>query len=387
MSYQYIDINIEGDFIDSFIYSGTLFLVHADSMITTHNWESLVDSAIQFNKFGKSASSVIGFLKDCRKNTKLVGQESFSICIDKDELEKKCVSTIPLDGWPTDINVYSNKLYIASEKGVEELQFEVDSKKLKLDGRFCIWRKYAYKVSANDSHRLAIAAGINGVVTATPRSGYIVEREDISTLLEINSHDCEWVGRSLIANSAGGAFLSTFPELPRKPEGTVSDEYWKQYNAIKRQSPQTRRVSSGGLSMVVYAWVAGGKLFSLLNTGELSIESINRDIDPNLELDDDLDFKVRMDDRFLRSEKILAARSALFGTVIEIGDELCTVTGDGIETVSTRPVSWRVFPRAKSYLNHLHIVEKNQLSIRAYFPLPTLNQSDRFGVGTLDDVE
>jgi len=92
-----------------------------------------------------------------------------------------------------------------------------------------------------------------------------------------------------------------------------------------------------------------------------------------------------MGDRFSNTANVLAARTGLFGTVIEIGDELCAVTEDGTETVCTRPVSWRVFPRAKSYLNHLHVVEKDQLCIRAYFPSAILDRTDRFGI-SIEDV-
>jgi hypothetical protein len=344
MSLQCISINIEGDFVDSFIYSGTLFLVHADSRITTHNWEVLLASAVRNNRQNHWASSAYEFLKDCRKSTQLIDQDSLSIHIDKDELEDGRVSTLSLDGWPTDINIYANKFYIASENGVEELPFNWESKKLESTGRFYVWRKYAYKVSANDAHRLAIAAGQNGVITASPRGGYIVEREDIATLLEIDSHDCEWVGQSLIANSLDGAFLSTFPELPKRPEGNVPAEYWKQLNAAKKQPPETRRVAHKGQSAVVYAWVAGSKLFSLLNTGELSVERVNRyaNSNPADNVADDMDIEIGMGDRFSNTGKVLAARSGLFGTVIEIGDELCAVTEHGTETVSTRPVSWRV---------------------------------------------
>lgn len=384
---QCISINIEGDFVDSFIYSGTLFLVHADSKITTHNWEALLASAVHSNGQNHRTSSAYEFLKDCRKSAQLTDRDFLSIHIDKDELESKCVSTLHLDGWPTDINIYANKFYIASENGVEELPFNWESKKLESTGRFYVWRKYAYKVSANDAHRLAIAAGRNGVITATPRGGYIVEREDIATLLEIDSHDCEWVGQSLIANSLDGAFISTFPELPKRPEGNVPAEYWKQLNAAKKQPLEMRRVAHKGQRAVVYAWVAGNKLFSLLNTGELSVERANMSAnsDPTDAVADDMDIEIGMGDRFSNTGNVLAARSGLFGTVIEVGDELCAVTENGTETVSNRPVSWRVFPRAKSYLNHLHVVEKDQLSIRAYFPSTVPDHSDRFGI-SIEDV-
>lgn len=387
MNQQCISINIEGDFIDSFIYSGTLFLVHADSKITTHDWEALLDSALHNNNNIPNPTLIFEFLKDCRKSTLLIDRDSMSIHIDKAELDEKLVCALPLNGWPTDINIFANRFYIASENGVEELPFNWKSREIESTGRFYIWHKYAYRVSPNDEHRLAIAAGFNGVIAAFPRRGYINEKEDIATILEIDSHDCEWVGRSLIANSLDGTFLSTFPELPKRPESPIPPDYWKQLNTIKKQLPATRRVAHKGESTVVYAWVAGNKLFSLLSTGELLVERTNEAIDSTLvkNVVFDIDTKIGIGDRFFDAKNILAARSGLFGTVIEIGDELCTVTDYGTKTISIRPVSWRVFPRARSYLNHLHIVEKDRLSIRAYFPSAIPDQTDRFGI-SIEDV-
>lgn len=385
MSQQCISINVEGDFIDSFIYSGTLFLVHADSKITTHNWEALLWSALNNNNHFQEAALTYEFLKDCRKSAHLTDRGPKTIYIDKDELEDERFSTLPLDGWPTDINIYANRFYIASENGVEELPFNWESRKLQSTGRFHVWRKYAYKVSANDAHRLAIAAGPNGIITASPRVGYINEREDIATLLEIDSHDCEWVGRSLVANSLDGAFLSTFPDLPKRPDGPVPQDYWNQFNKIRKQPPETRRVAHNGPNAVVYAWVAGSKLFSLLSNGELSVEQTNGAVGSEQTGNPDNSGEIGMGNRISNTGNVLAARSGLFGTVIEIGDELCEVTEDGTETVSIRPVSWRVFPRAKSYLNHLHIVEKDHLSIRAYFPSAIPDRADRYGI-RIEDV-
>lgn len=383
MSQQCISINIEGDFIDSFIYSGTLFLVHADSKITTHSWECLIDAVLHDNNQNQEAASMYEFLKDCRYGAQLMDRNPRTINIDKRQLESQRVSTLHLDGWPTDINIYANLFYIASESGVEELPFNWESKMLESNNRFHVWRKYAYKVSPNDAHRLAIAAGSNGVITAFPRKGYIKENEDTTTLLEIDSHDCEWIGRSLVANSLNGAFVSTFPELPKQPRGKVTDKiWWKQFNLIKKQHPKTQMVKHDGAYSVVYAWVAGNRLFSLLSNGELSVERMEAisqsEQTNNTHLHTDI--VIDMGDRFSNSAKVLAARSGLFGTVIEVGDELCSVTENGTEIVSTRPVSWRVFPRARNYLNHLHIVESDHLSIRAYFTSATPGESNRFGI-------
>ncbi|CAE6804095.1 hypothetical protein [Paraburkholderia nemoris] len=388
MSQDYISVAIEGDYIDSFIYSGTLFLVHGDSRITTYDWASLLQSTLHKSSEGSVTTQIYEFLKDCRCG--MVADAGVStINIEQQQLEDQLIFDLQLNGWPTDINIYSNCFYIASEDGVDELAFDYQSKSLKPDERFRVWHEYAYRVSANDGHRLAIAAGANGVITATPRKGYIKENEDVIKLLEIDSHDCEWIGQNLIANSSSGAYVSTFPALPERPNGPLPPGYWREFEAARRSRPDTRKVELDGDISVAYAWIAGSKLFSFLSNGELSVERMPiSDEDANSQEISDVEGKfLNLKTGFKMESSILAARSGSFGAVIETSSNLITVTERGCQILANRPVSWRVFPRARNYLNHLHVVEDDQLIIHAFLAFEGANgdQSDRFGIST-DDV-
>src|SRR4028119_140617 len=116
MRRNYLTIKIEGDFIDSFIYSGTLFLVNANSHIATYNWEGLLNEALLSKK-----SDFFEFLKDCRNFLTRDGNKfQEEISIDEHNLRSKQTGEIlQLKGWSTDINVYSNYLYIADERSEE----------------------------------------------------------------------------------------------------------------------------------------------------------------------------------------------------------------------------------------------------------------------------
>lgn len=383
---SYFSIKIEGDFVDSFLYSGTLFLVHADARITTHSWESLLDSAIEENWGSNADRTTIGFLKDCRR--KFAPTElNRVISIENAKLIEHQKCSLQLNGWPTDINIYSNKFYIANEDGVDELKFDHETRCLESESRFTIYNKYAYKISPNDGHRIAIAAGANGVVAAYPRTGYIKQREDIAQLIDVDAHDCEWIGENLAANSLSGAFLLTFPELPKRPVGVLPPDYWTIYNKAKKEPPVSQRIASEADGSNPYIWVAGGKIFKLYETGDLLIEGVEKNSE-NIQRNH-LEFVSQHIDapssESLFDGRILAARTSLFGTVAEIGDFLYSITEDGIEITSHRPVSWRVFPRAKSYLNQLHIVENDSLVIRAYMPQNDDSKINRFGI-TFDEA-
>ena len=365
MNRKYISIKIEGDFIDSFIYSGILFLVSANSQISIYNWEGLLSNI-------SHKRPLYNFLKDCRNGLNLVEDEYQEIYIEEEQLkEHKWGETLRLKAWSTDINVYSNCLYIADENGVDRVNLDFDSKRLAQDTRFQLWDKYAYKISPNDNSRIAIAAGSNGIITAFPRKTIIIESEDIKTI-EINSYDCEWIGNNLITNSKNGAYVSVFAELPKKTqEINIPDSFYSNLNRLKRQTPETIKIDNDSQASIIYSWMAGRKLFSLLNNGEV----IGKDINVLQGI------KTRNTTLLPlpTSSCVLAVRSGLFGAVIEIGDNLFSLTESGVDSISHRPVSWRVFPRAKNYLNHLHIVENDYLAICAYL-VSSEDDSDNYGI-------
>jgi len=367
MNRKYISIKIEGDFIDSFIYSGILFLVSANSQISIYNWKGLLSNI--------SDKCLYNFLKDCRNGLNLVGDEYQEIYIEAKQLkEHKSGETLPLKAWTTDIYVYSNRLYIADENGVYTVNFDYDSKMLVQNTQFQLWDKYAYKISPNDNFRVAIAAGSNGIITAFPRFDKSSQQINEIKTIEINSYDCEWIGNNLITNSQDGCYVLVFAELPEKPS-KPNKEYYTNVNRLKQQTPERIKIDNDSQASIIYYWMAGRKLFSLLKNGEVIEKDINvlQDIKTP-------SFKLQI------SSRVLAVRSALFGAVIEMGDNLLSLTENGVDSISHRPVSWRVFPRAKNYLNHLHIVENDYLAIRAYF-VSDEDDSDNYGISLNEVIE
>jgi hypothetical protein len=373
MKRKYISIKIQGDFIDSFIYSGILFLVSANPYISLYSWDSLLsnisDNLLLYN-----------FLKNCRNGLNLAENEYQEIHIEEEQLKKyKLAETLPLKAWTTDINVYFNRLYIADENGVYTVNYDHKAKKLVHDTRFQLWDKYAYKVSPNDNFRVAIAAGSNGIITAFPRFDKPTQQNKNIKTIKINSYDCEWFGNNLITNSKDGPHVLVFAELPEKPlELNNPKKFYTNLDKLKRQTPEIIEIDNDSQASIIYSWMAGKKLFSLLKNGEI--------IEKNINLLQDIKTQKTTSSNLETSSRVLAVRSALFGAVIEIGNNLFSLTESGVDSISYRPVSWRVFPRAKNYLNHLHIVENDHLVIRAYF-VESEDDSDNYGISFNETIE
>jgi hypothetical protein len=356
MNTNSILLSIEGDFVDSFIYSGTLFLVHGNSQLSTYSWQSILDFATNQIHELTLKRQVSSFMDDCRSwQFDFENNDRITIHIDHETLEGMELSSIYLDEWPSDINVYANNLYVCGEDGVDEYKFDWKTNKVTDNLPLKIWDEYAFMVAPNDFHRLAIAAGKNGVVTAFP-SKKSINPNDVFTLIEQPSSDCEWIGRNLVSNTPQGSYLSVFSQITEKPQ-EPNQEYWDIVNREKRTVPETHLIRSQEQSTLKYAWLAGEKLFGINGQGEVYSHLETANVNSQ--------FETRYIQR-LSQERLLGARSGSFGTVIEYEDDLILYNESGEDLISHRPVNWRVFPRAKNYVNHLHVVENDLLKVYAY---------------------
>jgi len=116
-----LKVNILGDFIDSYIYSGVLFTVDVNGVLCSYSWKHLVERYIDsYPKYEKYKINLL----DSRDKKGLYLQEDITINIEKKFLEKNQKGTCTgLNVWCTDLDVKDNILYISSEKGVETLPF------------------------------------------------------------------------------------------------------------------------------------------------------------------------------------------------------------------------------------------------------------------------
>jgi hypothetical protein len=376
-----LNISVEGDFIHSFLYSGTLFLVGADSVVRTYNWEPLIADVV-----GRQLEDPVGgfeisrFLADSRRYTEPLRDivQRLELAVGTKDLARFFVGELALPGWPADIYVYSNRLYTADERGVLQTPFSWERKRLEDSGQFKLLGDRAYSVSPNDANRVAIAAGINGVFSAAPSSGY-VKRGDIHQILEVESYDCEWMNQILVANTDSGPHVATFQQIPLIPENASSD-FWRTFQAARHSGPTlSAKLNSNGHD-VIYAWLGGTKLFKVTGDGCLAISQLTT---PGTEAPSIESLGSSSVHESLASElltRLFSVRSASFGSVAEAGESLFVLSESGIEKVTTNPVSWRVFPRAKNYVNHLHVVQNDFVQIFAYLPSGHDGKTDLFGV-------
>lgn len=114
-------INIEGNFLDSFIYSGVLFTVDVDGVLCTYSWNHLID---EYMKTDADKKRFKNKLIDTRKDKRIKFDKDLVIELDQKFLEKYQKGIcLDLDVWSTDLDIKDNILYISSERGLEALPF------------------------------------------------------------------------------------------------------------------------------------------------------------------------------------------------------------------------------------------------------------------------
>lgn len=347
---NHIALRLPDQYLDSFLYSGTLFLVGVDSQIRLFDWEHLVVSTLKKHDRLELATLFL----DSRKAVSLA-DENFGLQLEIPGqcLDDSLVDSIQWRKWPTDINVYSNTLYISDESGAWLVPFKFESKKLGTKEPNQLKSGYVYAITPGEGGRLAMAGVSDGLSLLIKRSSGYVHR----ILVEDEVFDCDWMGTQLVANTRAQSYVARFEPLPRREEFARYEDYRARFQSSLDRVPTTQGASwpfSGS-----YQWLVGNDVVC--------------------------DHSDQTDSSSQFHQRVVKARSASFGSVIEYEDKMVVRTADDWSPLDVRePVFWRTFARSKNYLNQLHVCGHDGLQLRAYEMRPS--ERDRFSTW-LDDVQ
>ena len=373
-------MSIPGEYLDSFVYSGTLFLVGVDRTLTTYSWNELVDSAS--NKSGKTDWRFRTLLKGGQATRQLLTtaekRNEEVVEIEESALKNCRTAKLDLEDWPSDISVYANKLYTASDKGVWCRRFAWSNGLVReFEAPAIIWPNFAYGISPNSLGRIAVAGGNDGLWTVVPH-GNAVYDEDSRQVVGHPCSSCDWQEGVLVASTTGGAFRAEFAQIPQSPtgEGAITESYRAEVNKVKRQPPTVSQLNIHG-AMVLQSWIGGDRLFAL--TGDFRIYAREESVIGKNETPDSFVELTSVPIAQVDFTRTPTVRSGIFGSLIENGKQLSIISEEGLGDIASEPGRWRVFPRAKNYANQVHIAEELQLRILAFDPPQTQSSADRFG--------
>ncbi|WP_312834056.1 hypothetical protein [Comamonas sp.] len=339
-----INVKISGDYINSFIYSGLLFLVKSGGEIILFDWKRLVRKKVNNIEHFE-------FINNCSKR---IAEDFEDIVFHLDEKEiLDCVlDKSSLDFWPSDFIIYSNILYFSGQNGVEAIGLDFDAKKFIEDNRKFIYSSRAYKLASAKNRGVAISAGINGVVLKSIDK-YL---NDITApkFLEKNSVDIEWGASTLVVNSEFTSSVDFFEKMPIVNTRKMTKKQKDDFNALKiSRSSETE--------MPGYSWSIGDRLFNINES------NVKRSVISKEEGDEEFNIKkIDIKTEKYSFENFDSARSGSFGCVVDLYDKIVLMNDIGIKELGRNLTKWKVFPRAKNYVNHLHMIENDCLNIKIF---------------------
>lgn len=366
-------ISIKGDFIDSQIYRGRLYLWTMEGTLCTYDWNRLVDSLINNDKESLAYTFTFrdGHYLYKHSLTEIFKDEDF-----RDLLQHKMDAVsgkihvitpkqlsnflikeqdVPGAEIPTDTEIYDSKLYFTNDNGLYVATAHrkegnpVSSKPVKL------WDCKLLSIKANRYPQMALSAGEEGLFelnmgAKTFRYGKH-EEKDIILINKRHSSFANYNHISIYSSSLTGSSYMAY--YLWKTEGNY---YHREYQTEYHQDVIFEKKQ--GVS-----WGAGDKIY-LANKSGIDIVKFSNN-KKNLEENKTFQFI----DHYKKDIKkeIIGGSAAYFGNIVEFIDGLWVVRSDGEITKINKPVTrWRIFPRSINYENQLHVILDDRLDIYSF---------------------
>jgi hypothetical protein len=373
---QPLKLTIEGEYWDSQIYAGSLFLFTRDGCLRTVDWDEIIahlnippELRVAMNCAFLRSDYLYGAQWDLlfqdaeikslvqSKFERLAAQE----LVIPEQLVGEYTLTCEKSPFPfphADTTMYWSILYAGSGSGV----YRATSYGKKEGGTFSraekIWDCPTLCVTAS-YNRLALAAGDDGLFEKEI-GGYDEPWLDREPRL-IASENCvaaNWVYWSIYASShVGDGFLADFkinradtPDSSSGAEKSGSRELMSVIGA--RNIFGQPGYSWGTKDKICQAWDKGVTVVGYYPRREREEERLR-----SLGTIELLPWKGR----------VVSGGTALFGTIIECENAVVVIPSEGEPlTLPGEPVNWRVFPRSKHYENLLHIIYDDRMEILSF---------------------
>lgn len=370
---QYVEIVIPGDYWDSQIYAGELVLFGSDGSLQTFEWPRIVDDiAVEDDLRLALEAALIGnsWLYQSGAQRLLEDPEVAAVLYQRfirlDALPKpisvlpsKAVSRLnPLPFPHADSDVFRSRLYIGSRDGLHGIPLQSSNRGKR--GVSKLTDAPALSIAAK-YYCLAHAGGSEGLFQTSIQDSRQSLAGFTTALASDFCNACEWASLDILASdNHGDLFAASFKkERGSDRASKINREFVRVRTAqeLFHRDPsepppelswgsrdKVFQVRAGAIEVRRYQTTGGDNEARALETlGSVSIASVES------------------------NQSIVAARVAPFGCVIEYDAFLLIVPSVGEPfRLDGEPVRWRVFPRSKHYLNHLHVIYEDHVRIVAF---------------------
>lgn len=372
---QPLRLTVPGEFWDSYVYRGRLYLWRMDGSLAVLDWDRAITMlSTEADRLVLTCAFTRGDLFYLRTMWQVIFEDPDVQALIKQKFRTAAVNDIVVDPGALaafeigrqdspfgllhdDVAMYGSTLFALTERGLFGVGahknirnvYKVERKSTKLwdGGGMCIRPGRA---------ALAIAAGDDGLFELPIHDGH---PEEPSQIAARHATSAEWAFTSVYATSArSGGYLVGYGWERETAED--DDTPWRRVRAGIFDEDEVFGGHASGIS-----WGAEDKLYRLSGRHLLAVQFIQSHI-LNPEERAEAFMPIGEIHVAIQSPPI-AAGTTFFGTIVEYDQALVVIDSTEESHVIQGPVlRWRVFPRADRYQNHLHVVFPDRLEILSF---------------------
>lgn len=371
---QPLKITIRGNFWDVQIYRDRLHLWDMNGDLSIYNWEESLEPLFSQDTSLKlpliCAFSRGDYLYNANfdlifgdNDFKELLQEKFTNVNSDIELTPvlRATQENPFKELQIDSEVYDNRLYSITSSGLWYSTAHRSSNKYPISSKpNKIWDGYLQSIKAH-SNKLALSGGSEGLFEYLISGVNIYNdtfhkpEDKITQLSEEHSLYSTWSFSSIYSTSdIGKSFLHA--------------NYWDNSSVLQLKHGRTFDESDifSDYEDGSFSWSEYEKIYSVKDSTIKVVNFNQSNVDPNK---DENAFEEVFSQEFqnINSQQIVMADVANFGTIIEDDNGLIVLRSDGEDfRINGQITRWRVYPRAKRYENHLHVILDDRIEIYSF---------------------
>ncbi|GBF44588.1 hypothetical protein LPTSP2_38910 [Leptospira ellinghausenii] len=388
---QPLVITIKGDFTDSNVYSGKLYLWKIDNTVSIYSWYEIIEyinKKIKERIILNHAFLDNDYLYEHGFNNILADDEFKSLYLKKynrvaktlfilteEEISKFKTNQQDMPGGiiPHDTEIYSNNLYFCNDNGLFQSTINTRNKYHINIRPNKLWDCNILNLKANKYPQIALSAGNEGLyeLSLNEISRYSENEIEphIFKISEKYSAFANYAFLSIVNSSLDSVpFIALFNWEEHEKHIYGKPKYIRKYSEILSLSSTSKRKN-------YFSWGIDDKIYEI-NKGNLAIKKFNNYAKPEKN-ESYLTEKANIYLKELDNE-ILNAGTSYFGNIIETDEYLLIFeSNNNITKIDGPIVRWRAFPRSKNFQNQLHVILEECIRIYSFNSDYFVNQSEK----------
>ncbi|MBI5150746.1 MAG: hypothetical protein HZA28_08275 [Candidatus Omnitrophica bacterium] len=386
---QPLKISILGDFWDCQIYRGRLYLWTMDGRILTYKWDEFINSlAVDeelklalicgfcrgdylYNSAFKLIFSDVEIANMLRSKFEKLSEKRFEFSVKDVAKYLYGEQATPLQELSADSDIYNNRLYIATDKGLFKTTVHRSSKRYPVSSRpERIWDCRLLSLRSSTNGRLALSAGDDGLFELDTNDREYFENT-------YRSNQFKKIEKNLHMLSGGHSFMANWNYSSIYSTSNVDDSYmilfgWEKsdsdrvdlrFKEIVKERALFHLAENSDFSQL--SWGCDNKIYRTSHKG--GIEIIDYTQKHVLEKESSAFTKAQHVEFQPWKGDVISGGVAYFGVIVECENALVVMKDENeFFNIPDSVTRWRVYPRSIRYENHLHVISDGKIDIYSF---------------------